>query len=471
MLIEELRYHGGLHFVGKIIFDKRNFIVSENNIAGKTTILRTLLYGLGFKITMTNGVANLDLDTVVRLITDSSEKIEIHRFNKEKVLCKWINDSKEKEYKLPDDQKNLHSIIFNTKTSNLLDNCLGTFYFEQGRGYSLINYGVVTPKNHFSLKELMNELTPEVEDKIKELDTISNRLNQEITATEAIEKIIKNSADSLKDKMEDSDELTNQNINGLQFKLQQLKEKEKRVKESLKDNKKVMEYISELRLKIKLKNGDKITVTPDNILYYSETNDFLKGELRYISDEIDRTKNKLEKHKKIVEEKYKKGEKNFISHIAKSVSSDQVQASLAHLKRQNNEIKNKKSMLYKKHDYQELQNRLYKLYSEYATKLEIKDWMTHGIFSSKNVSGLTGTEQEFTAISIRLAALKLVEEYTGNMWPIILDSPFQELTPKNKRNLVDFLQTEFGENHQIIIATVYSEISEIKTDKWNIISI
>ena len=144
---------------------------------------------------------------------------------------------------------------------------------------------------------------------------------------------------------------------------------------------------------------------------------------------------------------------------------------LKYLNKQDEELALQKKELLRKNSYQELQDRIYKLYTEYASELNISNWLKNGIFSSKNISGLTGTEQEFTAISIRLAALKLIEEFTKVNLPIILDSPFQELDTKNKKLLVDFLENEFSEKHQFIITSVNKEIPNDIYNHWQIITL
>lgn len=467
MWIKQIEYDGGLDYKGKIIFDRKSIISSKYNKKGKSTLLRVILYALGFEVVRTNGIANLDLKTNIKVLTDDLEEIQIFR-NNEKVILEESSSDKKLELHLPEDQEVLQSTFFDFNNGKLLENFLGTFYFEQGRGYSLINNGVVTPKNRFNLKELVTQLVPEVEEKLKEIEKKEITIRRNKAAINAINAVLKDNDNSIEE--DNQDEITIQNINSLKFKLKQLKRKKRTILESIEDNNKLLEYIGNLKLRLRLSDESVVVVTSDKIEGMEDISNYLISEKTVVNNQIKEIKQLIYKNEEAIKKKYTNRDIAKFS-IPQAFNFEKNKAMLKYLNKQDEELALQKKELLRKNSYQELQDRIYKLYTEYASELNISNWLKNGIFSSKNISGLTGTEQEFTAISIRLAALKLIEEFTKVNLPIILDSPFQELDTKNKKLLVDFLENEFSEKHQFIITSVNKEIPNDIYNHWQIITL
>ncbi|ARW74864.1 hypothetical protein A3P32_07980 [Lactobacillus johnsonii] len=467
MWIKQIEYDGGLDYKGKIIFDRKSIISSKYNKKGKSTLLRVILYALGFEVVRTNGIANLDLKTNIKILTDDLEEIQIFR-NNEKVILEESSSDRKRELHLPEDQEVLQSTFFDFNNGKLLENFLGTFYFEQGRGYSLINNGVVTPKNRFNLKELVTQLVPEVEEKLKEIEKKEITIRRNKAAINAINAVLKDNDNFIEE--DNQDEITIQNINSLKFKLKQLKRKKRTILESIEDNNKLLEYIGKLKLRLRLSDKSVVVVTSDKIEGMENISNYLISEKTVVNNQIKETKQLIYKNEEAIKKKYTNRDIAKFS-IPQAFNFEKNKAMLKYLNKQDEELALQKKELLRKNSYQELQDRIYKLYTEYASELNISNWLKNGIFSSKNISGLTGTEQEFTAISIRLAALKLIEEFTKVNLPIILDSPFQELDTKNKKLLVDFLENEFSEKHQFIITSVNKEIPNDIYNHWQIITL
>lgn len=467
MWIKQIEYDGGLDYKGKIIFDRKSIISSKYNKKGKSTLLRVILYALGFEVVRTNGIANLDLKTNIKILTDDLEEIQIFR-NNEKVILEESSSDRKRELHLPEDQEVLQSTFFDFNNGKLLENFLGTFYFEQGRGYSLINNGVVTPKNRFNLKELVTQLVPEVEEKLKEIEKKEITIRRNKAAINAINAVLKDNDNFIEE--DNQDEITIQNINSLKFKLKQLKRKKRTILESIEDNNKLLEYIGKLKLRLRLSDKSVVVVTSDKIEGMENISNYLISEKTVVNNQIKETKQLIYKNEEAIKKKYTNRDIAKFS-IPQAFNFEKNKAILKYLNKQDEELALQKKELLRKNSYQELQDRIYKLYTEYASELNISNWLKNGIFSSKNISGLTGTEQEFTAISIRLAALKLIEEFTKVNLPIILDSPFQELDTKNKKLLVDFLENEFSEKHQFIITSVNKEIPNDIYNHWQIITL
>ena len=56
-------------------------------------------------------------------------------------------------YVLPEQQNELHSLIFGTENVDILDNLLGAFYVDQEKGWTLLNRGVAIGSIHFIVND------------------------------------------------------------------------------------------------------------------------------------------------------------------------------------------------------------------------------------------------------------------------------------------------------------------------------
>ena len=56
---------------------------------------------------------------------------------------------------MPTDEYTLHKTIFNANNIELINNLLGVFYFDQEKGWTLLNRGVVIGSIRFNIEELI----------------------------------------------------------------------------------------------------------------------------------------------------------------------------------------------------------------------------------------------------------------------------------------------------------------------------
>ena len=115
--------------------DGVNLIHSQSNSRGKTTLLRFMLYGLGYNIPDTK---NIKFDRCEVKCTVENEQGEF-------VVSRWDTDfmtvrfkDKEITYMLPEELHKFHSILFGTENADTLNNLLGAFYLDQEKGWTLL---------------------------------------------------------------------------------------------------------------------------------------------------------------------------------------------------------------------------------------------------------------------------------------------------------------------------------------------
>ena len=157
MLIKSIYIRDGL-FERNISFGTNaNLIYSEKNSCGKTTLVRFILYALGYSIPSTKKIKFEKCFVKVQLVLENRKCVYLTRESNSTIS--FICDNEEKIYVLPEQIRELHSKIFNTENEEILNNLLGTFYFDQEKGWTLLNRGVVIGSIHFNIDELVRGIS------------------------------------------------------------------------------------------------------------------------------------------------------------------------------------------------------------------------------------------------------------------------------------------------------------------------
>ena len=151
MIIKSIRIKEGMFSRSIVFSDHANLVHSRQNSKGKTTLLRFLLYSLGYNIPNTRKIKfeRCEVNTII-----SSEKIgevSLSRTSNTHIVA-TINGGRT-TYVLPEQQNELHGLIFGTENADILDNLLGAFYVDQEKGWTLLNRGVVIGSIHFNISK------------------------------------------------------------------------------------------------------------------------------------------------------------------------------------------------------------------------------------------------------------------------------------------------------------------------------
>ena len=133
-----------------------NLIYSKENSKGKTTLLRLILFGLGYNIPATDGIKTFDDFYIEIEYENNNDKYIIKRYKDNVHLCK----GKEMEnFTVPEQLTELHSMIFNIDDIAILNNLLGIFYIDQEKGWTLLNRGIIIGKNRFNIEDFISALS------------------------------------------------------------------------------------------------------------------------------------------------------------------------------------------------------------------------------------------------------------------------------------------------------------------------
>ena len=254
--------------------DGVNLIFSKENSKGKTTLLRLMLYSLGYNIPNTRKIKFERCEVVSTIFVDNVGEIVLSRYSNDFIEA-TIADEK-KTYILPDQLHDLHKIIFKTENADVLNNILGAIYADQEKGWTLLNRGTAIGSIKFNIEELIRGLSGcDCSDLIRRESQLSKDLSkyrQMASVAKYREEIIAESGTLVSDSYSvESDAVIAQ----LLIKQKALQSELKRIDKSLSDNKRVRQYVAEMKLTVQLPDGTIFPVTPESIVGLTDTIDFL----------------------------------------------------------------------------------------------------------------------------------------------------------------------------------------------------
>lgn len=443
--------------------DGVNHIFSKENSKGKTTLLRFMLYSLGYNIPNTKNLKFERCEVITRIATDSVGEMVLTRYSKDYIEVTIANETQ--TYILPDQLHELHKIIFGTENTDILDNLLGAIYVDQEKGWTLLNRGTVIGSIRFNIEELIRGLAGcDCSDLIRKETQISKdiaKYRQITSIAQYREQIIEESGTLVSDSyFAESDA----SIAQLLMQQKSLQREVKRIDKNLSSNKNVRNYVEEMKLMVQLPNGEIFRVTADSIVGLTDTIDFLiakrkiaLSELHSVMHQLTRIQN--EREKETQQAAFFQSE-SIIDIFDKRIASIPIDAI-----RIDNEIKRLENI--RKAIRDEISRKtksdtkimmgLYKDMVKYATELGLGDSESIAVsyLFTSNLKELSGAVLHKTVFAFRLAYVLALEKHLGIKLPIVLDSPSgKEVDQANIQLMINILKRDFSSN-QIIIASIF----------------
>lgn len=467
MRIYKLNLRVGLEDKDFIFKDGFNHVFSMKNSVGKTTLLRSLLFGLGFNIPDTKGIPFDENVTVSLVIEKDQSVIELIRV---KEYISVVKDGKRTEFSLPSEQLDLHEFVLGIKDVNILNNILGVIYIDQDKGWTLLNRGKVIGNNKFNIERFVSGLAGSTET-IKLIDRRTQLESQIEKYTEIFE--IAKYKDELHNEMKDYrfdttvEEFVAEKDN-LVYKTNNLKKRLNDLKNVIYENDSFVNFIDDMKLSI-LINNEPVQITKNNIDGYNEYVDILKLREMKLSKEISTNQSKIkdlnEKIEEIVgsfniEEELRRYQSSVSKLEFDQVELEKIISSLRMEKRSiNKEIKRYLN------ENNHVTSNLSKYILEYVDYLGINEYVDNNktLFTSE-LSSLSGRILSQMVFSYKLAYIKELKLITGFTVPIIIDSPRNnEITEENANKMFELLARDFSD-HQIIVSSVF-EFSNFHMNK------
>lgn len=475
MLIKSIYIRDGL-FERNISFGTNaNLIFSEKNSCGKTTLVRFILYALGYSIPSTKKIKFEKCFVKIQIILDNDKSIFLTRENN--FTISWTCDNEEMIYVIPEQSDELHSKIFNTNSEEILNNLLGSFYFDQEKGWTLLNRGVVIGSIHFNIDELVRGISgkdcSELISKEKRLVADLDKYKQMFSIAQYRDSIGEDSliVDTYQEKI-------NVELEQLKMKQTSIKREIARINQSIAGNKKFQEFVADMKLLIRTDEGQFISVTKDNIVGLNDAIDLLVTKKKMLSFELAEILSKMEKIQR--EQEKENGQLSFFESDSVAAAFDKRIVSIPMnqivIKKEIEKIEKvlksvREEIARISRSDNTVVSSLYQTIVKYATELGIGDAesITKKYLFTSNLKELTGAVLHKTVFAFKMAYIVEIERHLKIKLPIILDSPRgKEVDQENIELMMNILKRDFKEN-QIIIASIYRysfpEIQEIKLEK------
>lgn len=452
-----------------------NLIYSKENTKGKTSLLRFMLYSLGYDIPYTR---NFNFkNCTVRVCLECEEYGEIILFRENDECIEMKKGNKIKTFVLPDQLEKLHEIIFHTQNINVLSNILGAIYADQEKGWTLLNRGTIIGSIHFNIEELIRGLS---NCDCTDLLIQEIQFRKELIKYQEMLKVAKYRDNLIaKEKnlaFEDDSVKYDTEISQLLIQEKSLQKEINRIDRALNDNKKFASYIEEMKIIIKLPDGKQVPVDKNSIVGLTDSIDFLISKRKIIASQLRNIIHKInqveieQKQNRVADELFKT--EDLIELLDKKIAMLPVNATLIEKEIKNIDKKIKKirqEISEKTMSNSSIVNSLYTNMIKYVTELGVGNTKTvsHNYLFTSNLKELSGAVLHKIVFAFRLAYILEIEKYLKIKLPIILDSPSgKEIDPSNIQLMVNILKRDFADN-QIIIASIF----KYDFDKYNIIEI
>ena len=435
-----------------------NLVHSDDNTVGKTTLLRLMLYALGYQIPNTKNMKFEKCITQV-VLTSNGKTFHIKREN-EYLL---VDDETSTEYYiLPTELNQFHAVVFGTDNNDVLNNLLGTFYMDQEKGWTLLNRGKVIGSISFSIEKLILGLS---ERDYQKLQSELQLLEREVKKYQQMRDIAQYQREIYEEKgdiVHDTyDETLQRDLSVYMFDVEALRKELKQITDTIADNTSIRKFIEKMSLWVKAPDGTKIPVNEDTIIGLDDNNDFLISRKHLLTSQIAKLEQKIENLRSMIyyqsqqpttETLIESFDKN-LSQIA--IDAKAVTSILNELIERQTEVRRQLTELAKNNN--DILEQMYSDILSYGGELGLTQYMSSGIgfVFTRNLKELTGATLMKMVFAFKMSYIRAVDRVLNIKLPLILDSPSgKELDQYNIQKLMDIINRDFSEN-QVIIASIY----------------
>ncbi|WKF84161.1 hypothetical protein [Lacticaseibacillus pantheris] len=435
-----------------------NVIYSRRNSVGKTTLVRLILYSMGHPIPSTKGIDFSKLSLKLKLTSDNQNYL----FEREADIISITNLAHDsaKVFNANTDFNEIESYAYTISEPKIIENILALHYFDQEKGWTLLNRGKTIGGIRFSIESFLEGLGS------MELSSLNERLSSlkvQQRSYKQIRAIIK-SREEIDEHKNDVDwtsidEIQN-DLRSLQMEIQRVKNSLERLRQVHLNNEKLVSLISDMKVRIITQSGAEERVTKKNIVGFIQNQSLITAQISREKKRLsDLAKKKaqlnraLNEHLSLVDVDSQLD--RFNSAISKlSISTDELDLILKDYSQQ---LKNTRSEIKSIFFKTKIVEKLYHRILSYAKVLGVDrmiDKNSDFIFTS-NLKRYSGANLHLLVFAYRLALLKEVQNRYQQTYPIILDSPLSgELDIANFNKMMKLIRQEFSHN-QLIIATIY----------------
>lgn len=460
MHIKSLRILDGMSTADFRFSKSKTLITSSGvNSVGKTSLVRLILYSLGAQIPSMQGFPFKKLATRLEIDRDGVCIVLIRNDASIRVVEGCDKD----HYALPYDFVEVTGYVFGEAASKISGNLLGCFYIDQDKGWTLLNRGKAIGNVSFSIDSLISGIS----------DVDESAIRREIDAVERSIEKYKLASDIAGYKQGLGLSCESQRVEGdasraeerrlmLTAKKNALSRTLRGIRRSQKDNDNFRKYVNNMKLRVRLDDGEVVTVTSDKLVGFNDNTRYIDARAAVIRAdiaELDRQLSLLGPLEEDDEALFKPDSPDLFDRQVATLNldGDAYSAQIESLKARKKKLKERLSAPVgeRKGIYDEMNA----LARSYCSELGVGGYFEQdakGILTS-DLKSKSGSCYHLLVFAFRLTYAKIAEKSLGINLPLIIDSPHgRELSEENFRRCMDLLEKEFS-NHQIIIASVDPE--------------
>jgi hypothetical protein len=438
-----------------------NLIHSNKNSVGKTTLLRFILFSMGYPIPNLKGINFNKFDLDLCLMSDAN--IEFHVQRRQDFIS-YITDNEIINFSLPHDLYMLHRKIFNIDNIEILENLLGSFYLDQEKGWTLLNRGIAIGKIRFNIEGLVRGLSARSDKNlIDKLDSLKRKQHKykymfDVSKYQSeIKKMGENIA------FDTPDEEINTQIKILQNERLPISNELDRIRSVIKGNSQLIDMISSYNIIVVNDDGVETPVNANTIKGFKDNANYLIAKRKIYEKQItDIDKKIFNLQKRLNKEgvliNFETNEQAFDAKIL-NIALDQIelQKTLEKISEEiallRNDITNKIKI------NNDIVTELHNNIRKYANKLKIDETFIRpyqDFIFTDDLKSLSGAIFHKIVFCFKMSYVKIISSHTGVKLPIILDSPSgREVDEINVAEMIEILKNDFSD-HQIIIASIHT---------------
>ncbi|MCY7008600.1 hypothetical protein OCK72_08105 [Fusobacterium simiae] len=447
----------------RIDFSKEvNLIHSDENSKGKTTLLRFMLYALGYNIPNTKKIKFNQCE--VEMIVENEKKEEIKLVRNSLPIIEIEINKKKKVYVIPEQQNELQELIFGIENKDIISNLLGVYYIDQEKGWTLLNRGIVIGSIHFNIEELIRGLSGiNCIDLIEKESQLKRRISKykQMFSIAEYQEILQNEEGLVTNSYEDK---IDSELDSLLIKQREIKEELRRIDRTLSDNKHFKKFVVEMKLLVKTSSGEIVAVTENNIVGLNDAIELLVTKRKITFTKLADITSKIEKKQKNFDKEYEQlkffKSANQLEIFDKRISRiplNQViiKQEITNLEKQAKNIREEISRITKNNNT--IVSNIFETIIKYAIELKIgdKDSISPTYLFTSNLKELSGAILHKTVFAFKLGYITAIKKKLNIKLPILLDSPSgKEVDQENIKLMMNILKRDFSD-HQIIIASIF----------------
>jgi len=436
---------------------QKTLITSKVNSVGKTSLLRMLLYSLGYKIPSTKGL-NFNKMYFITEININKIDYEFFRHNDNLKINNITNKSSD-VFSVKAQQIEILSILYTTDSLEILKNILGTHYFDQEKGWTLLNRGLVIGKIRFNIEELLTGFnSKELADTNNHLKNLIKEKNDYLKIKPLLELNRGFDPSTVTDRDIDIDVLHDR-LRSNNIEIRKTKNRISQYKQVKNDNQHFIDLIDNLAIRIKTKTGIQV-IKKNDIVGFNENQELILAQISRLNRYLNQLNDiKFNLNKKINSSVSLVKLDSQLDHFKASIHKLNITPESIELiiKNYNAEINHTKEQIKKSLYNLKVTERIFFRVKKYASILGVEDMLDNNttFLFTNNLKRYSGAKLHLLVFAYRLALLKEIQNTTGECIPLVIDSPMAgELDEDNLSKMFQLLNTEFS-NNQIIIASIF----------------